>query len=168
MAWIALLAIATPSAPRAIALAKSAASRRPPVTISVMSFRLRRSRWRRARGERGDRRNRDVVAEQQRRRAGAAAPTVEDDVVDADLERGVDVGLDVLRRQLRADRDAAAALAHLVGEVAEVVDAVPVRERGRRDRGRPFGQAAHLGDAALHLRDRAGGHRCRSSHLDRA
>ena len=92
-------------------------------------------------GERRDRRDRDVVAEQQRRGAGAAAATVEDDVVDADLERGVDVGLDVLRRELGADRDAVRSLAHLVGEAAEVVDAVPVGERRRRDRRRAFGQA---------------------------
>ena len=90
--------------------------------------------------ERRDRRHRDVVAEQQRRGAGAAAAAVEDDVVDADLERGVDVGLDVLGRQLGADRDAVRSLAHLVGEAAEVVDAVPVGERRRRDRGRALGQ----------------------------
>ena len=98
------------------------ASRSPPVTTSVTSRRPRWSRWRRARASAGIVGHRDVVAEEQRRRAGAAAATVEDDVVDADLERGVDVGLDVLGRQLGADRDAARALAHLVGEAAEVVD----------------------------------------------
>ena len=119
-------------------------------------------------GQRGDRRHRDVVAEQQRRRAGAAAAAVEDDVVDADLERGVDVGLDVLGRELGADRDAARALAHLVGEAAEVVDAVPVGERRRRHRRGALGQPAHLGDAARPPSGRAGARRCRSWRPGRA
>ena len=41
--------------------------------------------------QRRDGRDRDVVAEDERRRAGPAAPAVEDDVVDADLQRGIDV-----------------------------------------------------------------------------
>ncbi len=152
IAWIALFAIATASAPSASALAKSAASRRPPVTTSVHVAPLAPVEVTARPGECGDRRDRDVVAEEQRRRARTAAPAVEDDVVDADLERGVDVVLDVLRRQLHADRDPAAALAHLVGEAAEVVDAVPIGERRGRNGGRALGQPAHLGDPALHLR----------------
>ena len=128
IAWMALFAMAMASAPRLSALAKSAASRRPPVTISVTSRRLRRSRWLRARASAG------IVGTEMlsRNKSGAApvasAATVENDVVDADFQRGVDIVLDVLRRQLHADRNSAAALAHLVGEVPEVVDAVPVRE----------------------------------------
>ena len=117
-----------------------------------VAARPRRSRWRRARASAGIVGHRDVVAEEQRRGAGAAAAAVEDDVVDADLERGVDVVLDVLGRQLEADRDAAGRLAHLVGEVAEVARrVVQSGKRAGEIAGSPVGQAAHLGDLARHL-----------------
>ena len=50
--------------------------------------RQRRNRW-----------HGDIVAEDQWRRTGAAAAAVENDVVDTDFERRIDVLLDVLRRQ---------------------------------------------------------------------
>ena len=50
LACIALLETATASAPSAIALRKSLSIRSPPVAISETPVALRRSRWRRARG----------------------------------------------------------------------------------------------------------------------
>ena len=58
-------------------------------------------------GERGHGGHADRVAEDRRCGAGAAAAAVEDDVVDAEVERGVEVLLDVLGRHLHPDRDAA-------------------------------------------------------------
>ena len=151
IAWIAELATATASAPEGQRLGEVRRVAQPagdhqgdvaaPAPVEVAP----------GPGQRRDGGHRDVVAEEQRRRAGAAAAAVEDHVVDADVERGVEVVLDVLGRQLEADRDAARSLAHLVGEAPEVVDRVPVGEAGRRDRRRALGQAAHLGDAADHL-----------------
>ncbi len=46
----------------------------------------------------GNRRHRNIVAENQRRGTGTATTAIEDDVVDADFKRGVDVFLDMLRR----------------------------------------------------------------------
>ena len=102
-------------------------------------------------GQRGDGRHRDVVAEDDRRRARAAAAAVEDDVVDPHPQGGVDVVLDVLRRELHPHRDPARRLPHLVGEAAEVVLVAEVFERRRRDGGGARFQAPHLGDASLHL-----------------
>ncbi len=70
----------------------------------------------------------DVVAKQERRRSRAAAATVQDDVVDADAQRCVDVIFQVLGGELEADGDAARTLADLVGEVPEAVLVVPLRK----------------------------------------
>ena len=143
-------------------------ARRPPVITSVTSRRPAAVEVRAGAGERGDGRHRDVVAEQQRRRAGAAAAAVEDHVVDADLERGVEVVLDVLRRQLEADRDAArlprAPRRRSGGSRRATCQS---GKRRRRDRGRALGQAAHLGDPARRPCRRAGGRRFRSSRPGR-
>ena len=72
-------------------------------------------------GERRDRRHRDVVAEDDRRGAGPTTAAVEDDVVDADPQRRVDVVLDVLGGELGPDRDAARRLTDLVGDRPVVV-----------------------------------------------
>ena len=80
--------------------------------------------------QRGDRRDADVVPEQQRCSPRATTAAVEDDVVDTDGQRRVEVLLEVLRRQLEPDRDAAGLLAHVVGEAPEVVEGGPVRKAG--------------------------------------
>ena len=70
-----------------------------------------RSRCRRARASAAIVGHADRVAEDRRSGAGAAAAAVEDDVVDAEVQGGVEVGLDVLGRHLDPDRDSAGALA---------------------------------------------------------
>ena len=84
-------------------------------------------------GQRGDGGHRDVVAEDGGRGAGAAAAAVQDDVVDPDLECRVDVLLDVLCRELVADRDAASAVPHLGRELADLVRVGPVWKARRGD-----------------------------------
>src|SRR3954454_10474475 len=148
MACIAELAMATASAPRARAVAMSAASRMPPVATSVTSLRPMRSRWTRARASAG------IVGIEMlsRKISGAAAPTVEDDVVDADGQRRVEIALDVLGRQLEADGDTRRPLANLVRELPEVVDRAPIGEPRRRNGRCPLRQPADLGDPPHHLR----------------
>ena len=113
MACKAELLTAIASAPRASALTKSAGDSEAagdhegdlvPSDLVEMSARARK------RGERG---HRDVVAEDQWRRTGATRPAVEDDVVGTGLERKVDIVLDVLRRQLEANRRTTRGTSHL-------------------------------------------------------
>ena len=141
IAWIAELAIATASAPSASALAKSAGVRRPPVMTSVTLLAAPGRGAPRA-GQRGDGRHRDVVAEDQRRGAGAAAAAIEDDVVAADFERGVDVLLDVLGGELVADRDAAGAARAPRRRSARNRRLGPVREASPARSRRAFRQSA--------------------------
>ena len=62
----------------------------------------------------------NIVAEDQRGRAGTASAAVEDEVVDADSQGGIDVLFDVLGGESEADRDASRRCAHLLGELSEV------------------------------------------------
>ena len=62
----------------------------------------------------------NIVAEDQRGRAGTAFAAVEDEVVDADSQGGIDVLFDVLGGEFEADRDASRRCAHLLGELSEV------------------------------------------------
>ncbi len=102
-------------------------------------------------GQRRDGRHRDVIAEDYRRGAGAAAAAVEDDVVDTHSQRRVDVVFYVLGRHFHADRDAAGGGAHVVGKAPEVVLVAQMLERGRRDGRGARLETPHLGDLALHL-----------------
>ena len=79
-------------------------------------------------GQCGNCRDRNIDAEDQRGGAGPAAASVEDDVVAADIERGVDVLLDVLGRELEADGNAARGRADVFGEVPELGALCPVVE----------------------------------------
>jgi hypothetical protein len=73
-------------------------------------------------------RDRDVVAEDDRGSTGAAATPIQDDVIDADLKRGINILFDMLGRKLLADRDAAGAITHFVGEVPDLAYLGPVGE----------------------------------------
>ena len=97
-------------------------------------------------GQRRHGRHADRVAEDRRGGAGAAAAAVEDHVVHAEVQRGVEVGLDVLGRHLHPDRDPAGTLPDPVHESAGVEQRRPVGEAGRGDRRRALRQAADLGD----------------------
>ena len=102
-------------------------------------------------GECRNRRHRNIVAEDQWRSARAAAAAVEDNVVDANIERGVDVLLDMLRRQLESDGNATRLLPDLSREIAELAQLIPLGKARRRDRRFAFGQLAYLGNLALDL-----------------
>ena len=65
--------------------------------------------------------HRDILSEDQRRRAGTSAATVENDVVDSNAQSSVDVLLDMLSRDLESDRDAAGCLSYGAGEVSEII-----------------------------------------------
>ena len=112
-------------------MAKSAGCLKPPVMINVVPAALLRSRWRRALASAGIVGDRDIVAKDQRCRTGTATSPIENDVVDAHLERSIDVLLDVLGRQLKAHRDPTGLLTHLVGEITELPQARPLRKAGR-------------------------------------
>ena len=85
-------------------------------------------------GQRGDRWHAYVIPEQQRRRSGATAATVQNDVVGTGFEGEVDVSLDVVGGELESDRDAARAFPDLVSEPSEVADRSRRVERRRRNR----------------------------------
>ena len=138
MACNAALDSATPSAPRARALAIAAALVEMPPRP----------------GHRGDGRHRNILAENQRRGAGTSTPPVEDDVLHPDLQGGVNIRFNVLGRKLVTHRNAAGLGAHLVGEIADLPDAVPVRETRRGDRILAGLQPAHLGDFAAYFSPR--------------
>ena len=106
IAWMAEFAMATPSAPSAIALTKSDSVRRPPVMMK-RDVTAHPARVQMAAGadQGGDGGHRDVALEDFGGRAGGAAAPVEDDVVDPDFEREIDVVFDVLGRHLLAGTD---------------------------------------------------------------
>jgi hypothetical protein len=85
------------------------------------------------------------------RRAGAPTPAIQNDVVDPDLERGIDVLLDLLRGELEPDRNSPRRLANLLSEIAKSRDVVPLGKAGGRNRGLPFGESTNLGDPPLDL-----------------
>ena len=64
------------------------------------------------------------------RKISGAAP-VQDDVIDTDLERRIEVFFDVLRGKLEANRDTTRLFAHLSGEIAELIQAVPIGKARR-------------------------------------
>lgn len=66
---------------------------------------------------------------------GTATSSVEDQIVYADLEGSIDVSLDVLRRELEADRDSSSGLTDLLGELAKVRRRNQVGKACRRDSG---------------------------------
>ena len=70
-------------------------------------------------------------ADAARAATGAAATAIHDDVIDPDIERRVDVFLDVLCRQLVANGNAVCPVADLVGEILYLAGLCPVREPGR-------------------------------------
>ena len=74
--------------------------------------------------------DRDVVTEDQRRRARAAAAAIKDDVVGARLKREVDIILNMVGRQFEADGDAAGALTDFIGNILEISRRDEVLERG--------------------------------------
>ena len=82
-------------------------------------------------GQRGNRRHRNVVAENQRRGTGAATTAIETDVVNTDLECGVDVLLDMLSRQLEANRNATGLFPDLGGKIPVLAEFGPVRKPRR-------------------------------------
>ena len=84
-------------------------------------------------------------------RTGAAAAAVEDDVVDAQVERDIEVGLHVLRRHLHPDRHAAGCLSEMVDLELGVGRHHPLREPRRRDRRHASGEPPNLGDPTDHL-----------------
>ena len=79
-------------------------------------------------GERSHGRHGDVVAEQSRRGTGPPAATIEDDVVEADRQGRVDIGLDVLCGELGAHRNAARTLLGPGDELGDLADAVELPE----------------------------------------
>src|SRR5680860_1450703 len=98
------------------------------------------------------------IRDRQRCGAGAATATVEDDVVDADPQRRVDVVLHVLGRQLHADWDATRFFADMVSEAREVVDGFPVGKARRRYRRRSLLETTDLGNPPDDLVAGTGGH----------
>ncbi len=99
----------------------------------------------------GHGRHRYVVPEDQRRRARPPSAPIENHVVHSDLECRVEILLDVLRRQLEADRNTAGPLSYLRREIPVVVETRPVRKPGRRHRRLPVLQSSDLGDLSFHL-----------------
>ena len=81
--------------------------------------------------------NGDVVLENFRRGTGRAAASIQDDVIGADIEREIEIVLDVLSRQLEAYGNAAGRLADLFGNALEVFDARKIWKPRRADRGSP-------------------------------
>jgi hypothetical protein len=141
IACMAAFDTATPSAPRARALANDERNLFGARGVEVAP-RPRQG---------GNRGHRDVVAEDERRRAGGSAAPVQNDVVHPHLERGIDVLLDVLRRELEADGYATGGVARLSREGAEVGRRGPVGEARGGDRGLSLRESPHLRDLALHL-----------------
>lgn len=68
-------------------------------------------------GQRRDRRDRNIVPEDNGCGTGAAAMAIENDIIHTDIKRRIDVFLYVLCRQLLADGNTAGAVAHFLGEV---------------------------------------------------
>ena len=68
-------------------------------------------------GERRDGRNRDVVTEDQRSRSGPPSASIENHIVDPHRQSGIEIGLDVLGRELEPDRDSAGPFAYFICEV---------------------------------------------------
>ena len=152
IACSAVFETATASAPSASAFTMSAGRRSPPVAIRVTSRPTPRSSIRRrARASPAIIGHADVVAQNRWRSAGPATATVEDDVVDAQIEGDVEVGLHVLGGHLDPDRHAAGRLPQVVDRQLGVGRHRPLGEARRRDRGLPLRQPADLGDPADHL-----------------
>ena len=92
-----------------------------------------------------------VVTEKDRGRAGAAAPTVENDVVDTDLEGRIDVIFDVLGRELVSDWNAPGTIPDLVGELFDLCRVGPFGKSRGRNGIFALRNAADLCDFALVL-----------------
>ena len=96
----------------------------------------------------GHGRHRYVIAEDGRCSTRAAAAAIQNDVVHADVEGGVDVGFDMLGGQLGPNGNAAACFSHRCCDLAVVLQGGQVGERRRGYRWFAFVQAADLGDSA--------------------
>ena len=81
------------------------------------------------------RRYRDVLFEDLRGGPRRSPATVEDDIIAPHLEGEIDIGLDVLRRQLEPDGDSPRFVADLGRHLSEVVRRDQVGEGWRADRG---------------------------------
>ena len=77
--------------------------------------------------------------------------TVQNNVIAANIERKLNVFLNVIGAELEANGDAATRLAHLLCHGLEVRHAVHAREGGWRDGVFAGRQIAHLGDLWRHL-----------------
>ena len=75
-------------------------------------------------GNRSHRGNRNVVFENVGSRTRSSTTTVDDDIVDPNLQRKIDVVFDVLSRHFHADRNSAGSVAHFGRNLAVVLGAV--------------------------------------------
>ncbi len=80
--------------------------------------------------------NRYVIAEYDGGGAGASAPPVQNNIVDAHFERGIDIFFNMLRRKFVADRNTTRALSHFIGKFAYLAWFGPIG-KARGGNGRP-------------------------------
>ncbi len=79
----------------------------------------------------GDRRDTDVIAEQQRRGTGPAATSVQDQIIGTGLQGKLDITLDMIGTEFETDRDPAADLAYTVGKAFKIRRLPKIGETGR-------------------------------------
>ena len=101
--------------------------------------------------ERCDGRHGNVVPEDQWGSTCSSASSIENDVVDTYVQCGVDVLLNVLRRQLEANGYATGSFAYFVREIAVLTELGPIGETRRRNGGLALFQSSYLGDLSFHL-----------------
>ena len=85
-------------------------------------------------GQRGDRRDGNMITKDQWRSTSSTAAAIKNNVVGAGLQRKIDVVLDMVCGQLEPDGDATRPFAHLIRNFAKISRRMQVRERRRRDR----------------------------------
>ena len=98
--------------------------------------------------DRRDRGDRDIVFEDVGSRSGSAATPVDDDVVDSDGDREINVVFNMLGRHFYADWNSARCFTNFGSDFLIIFDSVEVWEPRRADRVFAFFETANFSDLA--------------------